>query len=176
VEKPIDIESLCKRARDYWEEDRLFPLQGDYWYTGFSSDGKQMLVVYDEAEVRVLWFDPEGRLVRTEAHTHHLPQPGAYFQRDDYPQLELFLRERFGYRDGIIQVRRFQDYESGLAVKPLPYWLERLVVDPKRIPEQHRQKRAEEIQEWLEARDTYVLEAWGNTFFIDIKDGHCTAS
>jgi hypothetical protein len=177
VEELIDIENLCERARGYSEEDRLFPLQGSSWYTGFSSDGKQMLVVYDEAEVTVLWFGPDGRLVNTEVVPHNLTEPpGAYFQREDYPHLESFLRERFGYRDGAIRVRPFRDRVSGVAVKPLPYWLEDFVVDPERTPEQHRQEVAGWVQEWLEKRDTYALEAWGNTFFIDINDGHCTAS
>jgi hypothetical protein len=178
VGQPIDIESLCERAWDFCEEDRLLPLQGSTWYTGFSSDGKQMLIVYDEANVRVFWFDAGGHLLNTEAVPHNLAAEavGAYFQRDDYPDLESFLHRRFGYQDGTIHVRRFQDCESGVAIKPLPYWLEDFLLDPERTPEQYRQKFAGYVQEWLEMRDTYVLEAWGNTFFIDIHDGHCTAS
>ena len=115
--------------------------------------------------------------MNTEVVPHELTEPpGAYFQRDDDPRLESFLRERFGYRDGTIHVRCFQDRRSGVAVKPLPYWLEEFVLDPERTPVQHRQELAGSVQEWLEARDTYALEIWGNTFFIDIQDGHCTAS
>ena len=125
----------------------------------------------------MLWFDREGRLVSSEVVPHSLAEPpGAYFQRDEYPQLESFLRERFGFWDGTIHVRRFEDRGSGVAVKPLPYWLEEFVADPGRTPEQHRQEFAGYVQEWLDAADTYALEAWGNTFFIDITDGRCTAS
>ena len=35
---------------------------------------------------------------------------------------------------------------------------------------------AEYVAEWLSRDDTYAPEAWGNTFFIDSRDGHCTAS
>jgi hypothetical protein len=57
----------------------------------------------------------------------------------------------------------------------LPYWLEEFVTWPERTPEQRRKGLAESLQEWLKARDTYVVEGWGNTFFIDSRDGHCTA-
>jgi hypothetical protein len=177
VSEPIDIESLCKRAWGYWKEDRVFPLKGRSWYTGLSSDGRQLLVVYDDANVTAFWFDQDGRLLKTEVAPHNLAEPpGAYFQRDEYPHLEAFLHERFGYRDAPIKIRRFQDRASGVAVKPLPYWLEDFILDPEGTPEQHRQEFAGYVREWVEARDTYALEAWGNTFFIDITDGHCTAS
>jgi hypothetical protein len=177
VQELIDIESICDRARAYCQEDRLLPLQGDSWYTGFSSDGRQMAIVYDEGEVTVLWFDTVGRLVNTEVVLHHLTEPpGAYFQRDEYPQLEALLRERFGYRDGAIRVRPFRDSQTGVAARSLPYWLENFVINPEGTPVQHRQEVAEWVQEWLENRDTYALEVWGNTFFIDINDGQCTSS
>jgi hypothetical protein len=136
-----------------------------------------MLVVYDDVHATVCWFDTDGRFLNTEVVPHNLAEcPGGYFQREDYPHLEAFLRGRFGYQGGTIHLRRFQDRVSGVAVKPLPYWLEDFVLDPEGTPVQYRQEFAGYVQEWLEAGDTYALEAWGNTYFIDINDGHCTAS
>jgi hypothetical protein len=172
-----DIQALCERARHYCEQDRLLPLQSNSWYTGFASDGRQMLLTHDDQSIRLCWFDNDGRLLLGEviAHGLELPPVGTW-QPQDFRRLERFLGERFGFRGSAIHVRPFQDRETGLAVKLLPDWLADFAWDPRQLPEEDRPYFADDLRQWLTKQDTYALEAWGNTFFIDGIQGHCTAS
>jgi hypothetical protein len=177
VAESIDIEQLCERAWEYLQEDPLFPLQGESWHTGLSGDGRQMLVAMNDRDANILWFDSDGRLISAEVVSHTVAAPHqASRDTGEVPHVASFLRERFGYRESAIQVRCFQDQKSGIAVKLLPYWLEEFATFPERKQEEWRKVFAEDLDHWIKARDTYVLEAWRNTFFIDARDGHCTAS
>jgi len=174
-----DIEALWERAWAYCKDrqSRAYPLQPERWYTGFCPDGRQLLAVYDEANAIICWLDGDGQHLGAEVVPHGIPDgPGAYWQRDEYPELHEFLRERLGYRDGPIRVRPFEDRAAGVAVKPMPYWIYAFVLDPYEREGEQQVEVAEWVREWLDQDDTYALVAWGNTFFIDSRDGHCTAS
>jgi hypothetical protein len=175
----LNIEALWERAWAYCKErqSHAYPLQPERWYTGSCPDGRQLLAVYDVANAIICWLDGDGRHLGAEAVLHGiLNRAGAYWQRDEYPDLHDFLRERFGYHDGAIRVRPFEDRTAGVAVKPMPYWIYAFVLDPYEREGEQQAEVAEWVQEWLDQDDTYALEAWGNTFFIDNRDGHCTAS
>jgi hypothetical protein len=174
-----DIEALWERACAYCKERQghAYPLQPERWYTGVCPDGHQLLAVYDDTNAIICWLDGDGQHRASEVVAHGIPDgPGAYWQRDEYPQLHEFLRERFGYRDGSIRVRPFEDRAAGVAVKPMPYWIYAFVLDPYEREGDQQAEVAGWVEEWLDQDDTYALEAWGNTFFIDSGDGHCTAS
>jgi hypothetical protein len=174
-----DIEALWERAWAYWRErqDRAYLLQPEKWYTGQSPDGRQLLAVYDDTNAIVCWFDGAGRHQGTEVLPHGLSEvPGAYWQREDYPELHRFFCERFRYTAGPIRVRPFEDRSGGVAIKPLPSWLFVFVLDPYELEGDRLSRVADDVERWLAQDDTYALEAWGNTFFIDSRDGQCTAS
>jgi hypothetical protein len=189
-EPPLDLRAVCERAREYVREfeaqDRLFPLQGEVWYAGFSSDGRQMLVDFDRTHATVYWFDGDGRHLDTEVIPHNLGEyPGPYFQRDKYPRPQAFLIEQFGFRAGTIHIRRFPNRASAAAIQSGPWWLERFVLDPEwvksRSPEYEagcRQYEAKRVLGWVEMPHHYVLvlrePAVGSA--IDINDGRCKGS
>jgi hypothetical protein len=175
----MEIEALWERACAYWKtcQDRAYPLQPESWYTGACPDGRNLLAVYDNTSAIICWFDRAGWHQGTDVVAHGLPDiPGAYWQREDYPELHEFLRARFGYREGSIRVRPFEDRLAKVAIKPLPYWLYAFVLDPHELEGDWLAEVARSVEEWLAKDDTYALEAWGNTFFIDSRNGHCTAS
>ncbi len=131
-----------------------------------------MLALGDDVEAVVCWLGPDGRFLDSEAVAHKLSAPS----KREWPCIAPFLREQFGYREGTIRVRPFHDRLSGVTVKAIPHWLESFILHPEDTPEERRQGKAESLEGWITRRDTYVVEAWGNTFFIDSNDGHCTAS
>ena len=173
----IDFEQLCDLAWEYDTEDRLLPLQGEHWYTGCSAEGRQLLVALNDTDANVLWFDSEGRLASSNTVPHDLTDLGEWSPTNDpHQRVVSFLRNTFGFTEGTIHVRCFDDQKSGFAVKLLPHWFESFILFPEQTLEKHRKGFADDLQEWIKKRDTYVLEWQGNTFFIDSKDGHCTAS
>jgi hypothetical protein len=177
VTESIDFEQLCELAWEYGQEDRMLPLQAEHWYTGLCPDGKQLLVALNGADANNLWFDSDGRLLGSELVYHGLTGLDTWSPTNDPDgRVVAFLRQTFGFNEGIIYIRCFEDRKSGFTVKLLPHWLETFMMYPERTPEEWSKEFADSLQEWITRRDTYVLEGWGNTFFIDSRDGHCTAS
>jgi len=177
VTESIDFEQLCDLAWKYDKEDRLLPLQEEHWYTGCSAEGRQLLVALNDTDANVLWFDSEGRLASSNTVPHDLTDLGEWSPTNDpHQRVVSFLRNTFAFTEGTIHVRCFDDQKSGFAVKLLPHWFESFILFPEQTLEKHRKGFADDLQEWIKKRDTYVLEWQGNTFFIDSKDGHCTAS
>jgi hypothetical protein len=177
VTEPIDFERLCDLAWEYDREDRLLPLRGEHWFTGRGAEGVQLLVAVNDADADVLRFDSEGRLASSDTVPHDLTDLGEWSPTNDpHERVVSFLRDTIGFKEGTIHVRCFNDDRSGFAVKLLPHWFESFIRVPEQTPEKYRKGFAENLHEWIEKRDTYVLEWQGNTFFIDSNDGHCTAS
>ncbi len=143
-----------------------------------------MLVFFDDDNLRVHWFDGDGRYQNAEVVRHPLAgRAEAMSLQDMHPRLETFLRERFGYQAGTIHVRPFQDPVSGAAIKAGPGWLDQFIQNPRgeypkswprQMVKERRQAEAKRVLEWVEKRDRYILRPRGGDYPIDIGDGHCT--
>jgi hypothetical protein len=188
---PLDLRKVQERAREYVrefeEQDRRLPLQGNNWYgtwyAGTSTDGRPMLVFFNDDNLWVCWFDDDGRHRNTEVMPNPLgDRAKAYPMQELYPRLENFLRERFGYQAGTIHVRPFSDPVSGAAIKAGPGLLDRFILNPKgeypefwprQMVKERRQVEAKQVLEWVEKRDRYILRVPPRDHPIDIGDGHC---
>jgi hypothetical protein len=172
----IDFDALRRKAWTFWDDDCLYPLGSESWWTGLDAAGRQLLVTFDRTHARVARFDADGRPLEVEVAAHGLQeQKLEHFYKEEAPAFHEFLCEHFGYREGVIKVRRFESRELGVSIRPLPSWYMRFLDTPENYPETDRQEFTASIERWIAERHTWVFK-WGNEYFIDWATGECTSS
>jgi hypothetical protein len=142
------------------------------YYTGQTPDGRKVLARYGYEAIEVVWFDPDGNLLRVEV----VPAPEVEPREGELG----FLRESrsvrlweqgVGFHPGPIEVRPFAlDDPFPIGVHILPGGCLEFLRDPycRPTPEE-REEMAQATAEWL-AKGNYVL-VWAGEEFGLTRDG-----
>lgn len=137
--------------------------------TGFTGDGKQVLMGILMPELVLVEFDAQGNYLQIQMRS--LPsevflatEPRYRIDEDAASPLLEGWQKELAYRPGTIQVHSFFLPEIWLGIKDLPEYLQEFVDDPESIGEDEREHFEEMLAEWR-ADESYVLW-WGKDYFM----------
>jgi hypothetical protein len=129
----------------------------------------------------VFLFSPEGdylghqrRSAAPKPWSEEAGQPLSDRELDLFVQeLHQFLADEFGFKPGLIHVKRFEEPAESVSIEPLPSYLVEFAADPEGIPEDRRSDHLAELERWV-AEGDFVLNTW-NDYWLD-KDGEVISS
>jgi hypothetical protein len=84
-----------------------------------------------------------------------------------------YLAAEFGFTDGLIRVKRFEEESGWVAIEPLTHYLRDFAAHHESVPEEYRANALEELRGWVEA-GAFVLYTW-NDYWLD-ANGEVTSS
>lgn len=127
----------------------LYPIRGDShdFYTGTTKNGSQLLVVISLPFATAVFFDHEGRLLRSEELYLNDADNTGVFSEVDEQQLTSWLQS-LGYSGGMIRVRRFFLPQHNIGILDFPNDFQDMLFLPS-FGQEERNFAQRELKRWI---------------------------
>lgn len=191
---PAEIQELYRQATD---PGRLYPVRSHKWYgfyAGQLPQGRQALVTGGNRrhELAVHLFDRDGNFLGVERRELNFDCFGDSGEDDDEEQeededspdggeggmaqtLRAYLAAEFGFRPGLIRIKRVDHPDAEFSIDPLPTHYEEFLEDPhnRLFTDEDRHAYPYSMREWL--RQGEFIFNYNNDYYVD-QNGEVTSS
>jgi hypothetical protein len=138
------------------------------YYTGFTADGRQVLLGWLSNSIVIVFFDAGGTLLKMEEHALDLRKSfGPAIEAEVDKKIQA-IRERLGIREGPIHVQPFFIENVCAGIKPYPADLQDYLSNPGSYSEEDAQIFRADVERWRAAGNCVLR--WGEDYHID-SDG-----
>lgn len=144
-------------------ESTDYPLQGDEvdWFTGVTSSGNQLLVIYQFPDVVVVAFTPDGHLSGLSSPPGMpIDADAGFFSMKDDDILRSWLLQ-MGFRTALINVKRFTLPQHHIDIIDLPSNSAKILLHPTLYSDEELAIAQQELKYWS---NQGLFELWLNEF------------
>jgi hypothetical protein len=141
------------------------------YFTGKTTDGKQVLLGWVSDFVGVIFFDDMGKIIETREYSLGIDITKGFGPAVEARAKEEIkaIRKQFGVSRGQIKVQPFFIPKWQVELKLFPDDLQDYLDHPDSVAEEDLPIYRTDIERWI-ANQNYVLK-WGNDYYLD-KEGN----
>lgn len=154
----------------------LYRLQGDNvdWYTGFTGDRGQILVIKNFPDVLVIRFAHDGNIDGVVPVSGFPSTSAGFFSEQDEEVLGEWLSQA-GFQPGLIQVKSFFLSEHHIGISDLSSFFKNILLNPTKYSQAERAFAQRELSRWSKEGLFEFSLGEHNELWID-KTGQIIAS